>query len=185
MSQQKEAKRFLSALNRQSELQQKDCFTISVCLHAFMRFCNYSCSFSDSYSRNPLLFQEIYSLADRIGLRVPDIDTFVDNLNSVGYLLKKGAKTYQVLQPADNHRQPIWVTHKIPMPTTQTITLSMMIFMSSSSYLTMILFRYYHRLILGVNHPQGQEAKVSAAVHATSKFVHLKVCFRSKSTCRI
>ncbi|XP_028112677.1 probable DNA helicase MCM8 [Camellia sinensis] len=69
MSQQKEAKRFLSALNKQSELQQKDCFSIS----------------------------EIYSLADRIGLRVPDIDTFVDNLNSVGYLLKKGPKTYQVL----------------------------------------------------------------------------------------
>ncbi|PPD91423.1 hypothetical protein GOBAR_DD11657 [Gossypium barbadense] len=67
MSQQKEAKRFLSALNKQSELQQKDCFSIS----------------------------EIYSLADRIGLRVPDIDTFVDNLNSVGYLLKKGPKTYQ------------------------------------------------------------------------------------------
>lgn len=30
MSQQKEAKRFLSALNKQSELDQKDCFTISV-----------------------------------------------------------------------------------------------------------------------------------------------------------
>ncbi|XP_047330473.1 probable DNA helicase MCM8 [Impatiens glandulifera] len=69
MSQQKEAKRFLSALNKQSELQQKDCFSIS----------------------------EIYSLADRIGLRVSDIDTFVDNLNSVGYLLKKGLRTYQVL----------------------------------------------------------------------------------------
>lgn len=68
MSQQKEAKRFLSALNKQSELQQKDCFTIS----------------------------ELYSLADRIALRVPDIDTFVENLNSVGYLLKKGPKTYQV-----------------------------------------------------------------------------------------
>ncbi|GFZ11107.1 minichromosome maintenance 8 [Actinidia rufa] len=68
MSQQKEAKRFLSALNAQSELQQKDCFSIS----------------------------EIYSLADRIGLRVPDIDTFVENLNSVGFLLKKGPKTYQV-----------------------------------------------------------------------------------------
>lgn len=44
-----------------------------------------------------LVFQEIYNLADRIGLRVPDIDTFVDNLNTVGYLLKKGPKTYQVL----------------------------------------------------------------------------------------
>ncbi|KAJ8422136.1 hypothetical protein Cgig2_002644 [Carnegiea gigantea] len=31
MSQQKEAKRFLSALNKQSELDQKDCFSISVC----------------------------------------------------------------------------------------------------------------------------------------------------------
>ncbi|KAJ7972447.1 DNA helicase [Quillaja saponaria] len=69
MSQQKEAKRFLNALNKQSELQQKDCFSIS----------------------------EMYGLADRIGLRVPDIDTLVDNLNSVGYLLKKGPKSYQVL----------------------------------------------------------------------------------------
>ncbi|XP_038903978.1 probable DNA helicase MCM8 isoform X1 [Benincasa hispida] len=69
MSKQKEAKRFLSALNKQSELQQKDCFSIS----------------------------EIYSLADKIGLRVPDIDTFIENLNSVGYLLKKGPKTFQVL----------------------------------------------------------------------------------------
>lgn len=41
-------------------------------------------------------FQEIYSLADRISLKVPDTDTFIDNLNSVGYLLKKGPKTYQV-----------------------------------------------------------------------------------------
>ncbi|KAH6825683.1 minichromosome maintenance 8 [Perilla frutescens var. hirtella] len=73
MSQQKEAKRFLSALNKQSELLQKDCFSIS----------------------------EIYSLADRIGLRVPDIDSFVDNLNSVGYLLKKGPKTYQSVIKVD------------------------------------------------------------------------------------
>lgn len=77
MSQQKEAKRFLSALNKQSELEQKDCFSIS----------------------------EIYSLADRIDLRVPDIDTFVDNLNSVGYLLKKGPKTYQVLSSSYSRSQ--------------------------------------------------------------------------------
>lgn len=31
MSQQKEAKRFLNALNKQSELEQKDCFSVSVC----------------------------------------------------------------------------------------------------------------------------------------------------------
>ncbi|XP_044482160.1 probable DNA helicase MCM8 [Mangifera indica] len=79
MSQQKEAKRFLSALNKQSELQQKDCFSIS----------------------------EIYSLADRIGLRVPDIDTFVDNLNTVGYLLKKGPKMYQVLSSSYLRSQPV------------------------------------------------------------------------------
>ncbi|OWM82376.1 hypothetical protein CDL15_Pgr001950 [Punica granatum] len=77
MSQQKEAKRFLSALCKQSELQQKDCFSIS----------------------------EIYSLADRISLRVPDINTFVDNLNSVGYLLKKGPKTYQVLSSSYSRSQ--------------------------------------------------------------------------------
>ncbi|XP_048127673.1 probable DNA helicase MCM8 isoform X4 [Rhodamnia argentea] len=77
MSQQKEAKRFLCALNKQSELQQKDCFSIS----------------------------EIYSLADRISLRVPDIDTFVDNLNSVGYLLKKGPRTYQVLSSSYSKSQ--------------------------------------------------------------------------------
>lgn len=35
MSQHKEAKRFLSALNAQSELLQKDCFSISVCSLAF------------------------------------------------------------------------------------------------------------------------------------------------------
>ncbi|KAJ0476592.1 putative DNA helicase [Helianthus annuus] len=69
MSNQKEAKRFLSALNKQSELEQKDCFSIS----------------------------EIYILADRIGLMVSDVGEFVENLNNVGYLLKKGPKTYQVL----------------------------------------------------------------------------------------
>ncbi|KAK2647711.1 hypothetical protein Ddye_015200 [Dipteronia dyeriana] len=78
MSQQKEAKRFLSALNKQSELQQKDSFSIS----------------------------EIYSLADRIGLRVPDIDIFVDNLNTAGYLLKKGPKTYQVPSSSYSRSQP-------------------------------------------------------------------------------
>ncbi|XP_027927107.1 probable DNA helicase MCM8 isoform X1 [Vigna unguiculata] len=69
MSQQKEAKRFLNALNKQSELEQKDCFSVS----------------------------ELYSLADRISLKVPDIDALIENLNSVNCLLKKGPKTYQVL----------------------------------------------------------------------------------------
>ncbi|KAH9332145.1 hypothetical protein KI387_043726, partial [Taxus chinensis] len=67
MSQQKEAKRFLSALQRRSELQQKACFSIS----------------------------ELYLLADEISLRVADVDTLIENLNSAGYLLKKGHKTYQ------------------------------------------------------------------------------------------
>ncbi|XP_021891507.1 probable DNA helicase MCM8 isoform X2 [Carica papaya] len=78
MSQQKEAKRFLSALDKQSELLQKDCFSIS----------------------------EIYCLADRISIRVPDIDTFVENLNVAGYLLKKGPKKYQVLSSSYSRSQP-------------------------------------------------------------------------------
>ncbi|XP_074275428.1 putative DNA helicase MCM8 isoform X2 [Silene latifolia] len=77
MSQQKEAKRFLSALNKQSELDQKDCFSIS----------------------------EIYGLADRISLRVPDIDVFVDNLNTVGFLIKKGPRTYQLASSAYSRSQ--------------------------------------------------------------------------------
>ncbi|KAF8069353.1 hypothetical protein N665_1141s0014 [Sinapis alba] len=77
MSRQKEARRFLSALDKQSELQQKDCYSVS----------------------------EMYSLADRIGLRVPDIDTFLENLNIAGYLLKKGPKTYQVLSSSYSRSQ--------------------------------------------------------------------------------
>ncbi|XP_078446733.1 minichromosome maintenance 8 [Wolffia australiana] len=78
MSQQKEAKRFLNALHKESEVQHKDCFSIS----------------------------ELYSLADRISLRVPDVDTFLENLNTVGYLLKKGPKTYQVLSSSYSRSQP-------------------------------------------------------------------------------
>ncbi|XP_031474929.1 probable DNA helicase MCM8 isoform X2 [Nymphaea colorata] len=78
MSKEKEAKRFLNALHQQSEIQHKDCFSVS----------------------------EMYTLADQIGLRVPDIDTFIDNLNSVGYLLKKGPKTYQVLSSSYCRSQP-------------------------------------------------------------------------------
>ncbi|PUZ65608.1 hypothetical protein GQ55_3G238400 [Panicum hallii var. hallii] len=68
MSQQKEARRFLSTLNKESELRQKDCFSRT----------------------------EIYNLADKISLRVPDLDGLVDNLNSAGYLLLKGGM-YQLV----------------------------------------------------------------------------------------
>ncbi|GER56597.1 DNA replication licensing factor MCM8, partial [Striga asiatica] len=71
MSQQKEAKRFLSALNKQSESKQKDCFSISI---------SHYLPFGSFFT------QELYSLADNISLRVSDIDTLVDNLNTVGYL---------------------------------------------------------------------------------------------------
>ncbi|RAL53674.1 hypothetical protein DM860_012289 [Cuscuta australis] len=77
MSKEKEKKRFLGALNKQSEVHQKDCFSIS----------------------------ELYSLADSIGLRVPDIDTFLDTLNTAGYLLKKGPKKYQVLSSSYSRSQ--------------------------------------------------------------------------------
>ncbi|WVZ98868.1 hypothetical protein U9M48_044243 [Paspalum notatum var. saurae] len=53
MSQQKEARRFLNALNKESELQRKDCFSRA----------------------------EFYNLADKISLQVPNLDTLVDNLN--------------------------------------------------------------------------------------------------------
>ncbi|CAN1805554.1 Probable DNA helicase MCM8 [Linum perenne] len=79
MSQQKEAKRFLSALNKQSELQQKDTFSIS----------------------------EIYSLADRIELRVPDLDTLVENLNIAGFIIKKGPRMYQVLTSSYSRSQSV------------------------------------------------------------------------------
>jgi len=69
MSQQKEAKRFLSALQKKSELQQNACFPIS----------------------------ELFILADEISLKVPDVDALIDNLNSAGYLIKKGHKTYEVV----------------------------------------------------------------------------------------
>ncbi|MCH90303.1 DNA helicase MCM8-like, partial [Trifolium medium] len=48
---------------------------------------------------------EIYSLADRISLKVPDMDTFIENLNTAGYLLKKGPKTYQVLSSSYSRSQ--------------------------------------------------------------------------------
>lgn len=78
MSQQKEAKRFLSALNKQSELHQKDCFSLA----------------------------EIYSLADKISLQVADLYAVVENLNSAGYLLKKGPKMYQLLTSSYSQSQP-------------------------------------------------------------------------------
>jgi len=40
--------------------------------------------------------QEIYSLADKISLRVPDVDALVENLNIEGFLLQKGSGMYQV-----------------------------------------------------------------------------------------
>lgn len=50
MSQPKEAKRFLSALNAQSELLQKDCFSISVCSLAFPSTSGNSSMPTPSYS---------------------------------------------------------------------------------------------------------------------------------------
>ncbi|CAD6333579.1 unnamed protein product [Miscanthus lutarioriparius] len=53
MSQPKEAKRFLNALNKESELQQKDCFSKT----------------------------ELFTLADKISLRVPDLDALVEKMD--------------------------------------------------------------------------------------------------------
>lgn len=60
MSQQKEAKRFLSALNKQSELQQKDCFSISVSLLASLLYqlIYDQCSLSRSQINKILYFRK-------------------------------------------------------------------------------------------------------------------------------
>eukprot|EP00899_Mesostigma_viride_P018949 jgi/Mesvir1/27055/Mv20750-RA.1 len=68
MSKHKEAKRYLGALQKLSEAQAKNIFTVS----------------------------ELVSLADDIQLNVPDMNEFLSSLNTAGYLLKKGARCYQV-----------------------------------------------------------------------------------------
>ncbi|XP_044337960.1 probable DNA helicase MCM8 isoform X4 [Triticum aestivum] len=78
MSQQKEAKRLMSALNKQSELQQKDHFSRA----------------------------EIRSLADKISLQVPDLDDIMEKLNSAGYIVHKGQNIYQILTSSCSRTQP-------------------------------------------------------------------------------
>uniref|UniRef100_A0A452ZAL9 MCM C-terminal AAA(+) ATPase domain-containing protein n=1 Tax=Aegilops tauschii subsp. strangulata TaxID=200361 RepID=A0A452ZAL9_AEGTS len=78
MSQQKEAKRLMSALNKQSELQQKDQFSRA----------------------------EIRSLADKISLQVPDLDDIMERLNSAGFIVHKGQNIYQILTSSCSRTQP-------------------------------------------------------------------------------
>ncbi|TVU19780.1 hypothetical protein EJB05_35951 [Eragrostis curvula] len=78
MSQQKAAKKFLSALNKESELQRKDCFSRT----------------------------EMYNLADKISLLVPDLDAIVESLNNAGYLLNKGSGMYQLVTASYLQCQP-------------------------------------------------------------------------------
>ncbi|CAH1452171.1 unnamed protein product [Lactuca virosa] len=68
MSRQKVTKRFLSELNKQSELEQKDCFHIS----------------------------EIRKMGKKIGVGDSDIEILVENLNTAGCLILKGSQTYQL-----------------------------------------------------------------------------------------
>ncbi|AQK94361.1 minichromosome maintenance 8 [Zea mays] len=68
MSQPKQAKKFLNALNKESELQQKDCFSRT----------------------------ELYTIADKISLQVPDLDTLVEKMNIAGYLIQKRSGMYQI-----------------------------------------------------------------------------------------
>ncbi|CAL4901187.1 unnamed protein product [Urochloa decumbens] len=78
MSQPKEAKRFMNSLNKLSESLQKDYFSRT----------------------------EMYNLADKISLRVPDVDSLVENLNSAGFLLKKGPGMYQLATASYSQCQP-------------------------------------------------------------------------------
>uniref|UniRef100_J3M7Y3 Probable DNA helicase MCM8 n=1 Tax=Oryza brachyantha TaxID=4533 RepID=J3M7Y3_ORYBR len=80
MSHEKQAKKFLSALNKESELQQKDLFSI----------------------------KEMYCLADRISLQVANVDAIVDNLNTAGYILRKGSNVYQVRTSSYQGSQATW-----------------------------------------------------------------------------
>jgi DNA helicase MCM8 len=68
MSNQKQSKKFLRALNEQCDLQKKDCFSMN----------------------------EMYNLADRISLQVANLDAIVESLNNAGYITKKGSSMYQV-----------------------------------------------------------------------------------------
>jgi hypothetical protein len=40
--------------------------------------------------------QELWTLADKINLRVPDLNALVEKINTEGYLIKKGSGMYQV-----------------------------------------------------------------------------------------
>ncbi|CAM6118553.1 unnamed protein product [Calypogeia fissa] len=68
LSHQKEAKRFLNALQQRADLRQDALITTA----------------------------ELYSIADEIELKVKNLEAFIENLNNAGYLLKKGHTKFQV-----------------------------------------------------------------------------------------
>ncbi|KAL6620376.1 hypothetical protein ACP70R_035515 [Stipagrostis hirtigluma subsp. patula] len=78
MSQPKEARRLLNALNNEADSLQKDCFSLT----------------------------EIKTLADKICLQVPDIDAVVETLNNNNFLLKKGSRMYQLTTASYSQCQP-------------------------------------------------------------------------------
>lgn len=41
-------------------------------------------------------YQELYTIADKISLQVPDLDTLVEKMNIAGYLIQKRSGMYQV-----------------------------------------------------------------------------------------
>ncbi|CAM6114355.1 unnamed protein product [Calypogeia fissa] len=69
LSHQKEAKRFLNALQQRADLRQDAVITTAV---------------------------QLYSIADEIELKVKNLEAFIENLNNAGYLLKKGHRKFQV-----------------------------------------------------------------------------------------
>ncbi|XP_023744947.1 probable DNA helicase MCM8 [Lactuca sativa] len=77
MSCQKEAKRLLSALNKQSEKEQKDCFSE----------------------------KEMFNLAKKIGISEENFDRLVEIINTAGFVTKKGPKTYQVVSSSYSRSQ--------------------------------------------------------------------------------
>lgn len=43
-------------------------------------------------------YQELYTLADKINLQVPDLDALVEKMNTAGHLIYKGSGMYQVIK---------------------------------------------------------------------------------------
>ena len=87
MSMAKQVKLFVGAMNRAAQRKESSYFTTEVD--------NNSC-FSRSQWLTQIENQEIASLISQLRLEVPSVGDFVEVLNQQNYILKKGARLYQL-----------------------------------------------------------------------------------------